>query len=617
MKMKNRKAKTAEYYDFQRTQDKMYADSLNGRVFTNLMDAITCDENIKLAYRNIKRNNGSRTAGTDGVSIEDFAGMGEEGFVDVIRTALNNYHPKQVKRVEIPKPNGKLRPLGIPCMRDRIVQQCILQVLEPICEAKFNENSHGFRPNRSAENAIATAERLMQRSHMAYVVDVDIKGFFDNVNHRKLMRQLWTLGIRDTKLLQIIKQMLKAEVKMPDGAVVTPTKGTPQGGILSPLLANVVLNEFDWWISSQWQNQYKVMKNPPKEQYNKKGTRYLTNEYRTLRKTKLKEVYIVRYADDFKLFCKTKGEATRIKGAVSQWLRERLKLEVSGEKTKVTNLKRRYSEFLGFKMKLQKKGDKRVINARMCDKAVKNAKIKLTEQIKLIQKPKNNNELYQRVNQYNLMVVGTQNYYQIANNVTKDFSHIQFQIDKLIKNRLDAKKEGTINNKYLQSRYGKSKQVRWVNNIPIMPIGYCKSRNPMHKKVTINQYTPRGRAELYKPPDVDIGILHYIMRNPVQGRSVEYNDNRVSLYVGQRGKCAITSRELEIGLMHCHHKIPRKLGGKDEYGNLVFICDEVHKLIHATNPDTISKYLSNLKLNDKQISKVNQLRSLAGLEPVA
>lgn len=489
--------------------------------------------------------------------------------------------------------------------------------MEPICEAKFNENSYGFRPNRSAENAVAAMYRLIQRSHTTYVVDVDIKGFFDNVNHRKLLRQLWTLGVRDTKLLQIIKQMLRTKIKMPDGTVVTPGKGTPQGGILSPLLANIVLNELDWWISSQWQNQYKVMKNPPKEQHHENGTRKLGNEYRALRKSKLKEMYIVRYADDFKIFCKTKSEASRIKVAVVRWLSERLKLETSDKKTKITNLKRQYSEFLGLKIKLQKKGKKEVVNARMCDKAVKNAKVKLTEQIKQIQKPEGNKQLYQRVNQYNLMVIGIQNYYQIANNVTKDLGHIQFHADKLIKNRLSAKKIGTINNKYLQSRYGKSKQVRWINDMPLMPIGYCKSRNPMPKKVAVNQYTPQGRAELYKPPDVDTGVLHYIMRNSTYSRSVEYNDNRVSLYVGQHGKCAITDKKLKIGTMHCHHKKPKKLGGKDEYANLVLICEEVHKLIHATNPDTITKYMRSLKLNDKQVKRVNQLRSLAGLETVA
>ena len=418
-----------------------------------------------------------------------------------------------------------------------------MQILEPICEAKFCEESYGFRPNRSAENAIAEVERLVQRSQMQYVVDFDIKGLFDNVNHRKLMRQLWTLGIRDTKLHQIIKQMLKAPIQMPDKSIVHPSKGTPQGGILSPLLANVVLNELDWWISSQWQNQWQNMKNPPKRQYSKRnGHRNLGNEYKVLRKTKLKEMYIVRYADDFKIFCRTRQDAIKIKMAVKGWLSHRLKLQVSEEKTSITNLKRNYSEFLGFKFKMQTKGKKQVINAQMSNKAVRSAKSKLKGQIKLIQKPKDEAELYKRVNVYNSMVMGIHNYYGIANNVCISLRSIQRNVSTVIKNRLTTAKQGEIKNSYLAKRYGKSKQVRWTSGIPIVPIGYCKSRNPMHKKSSINQYTPEGRKELYeKPNGVLEERLHFIMRNPVKGRSIEYNGNRISLYMGQQCKCAITN----------------------------------------------------------------------------
>ena len=140
------------------------------------------------------------------------------------------------------------------------------------------------------------------------------------------MRQLWTLGIRDTKLHQIIKQMLKAPIQMPDKSIVHPSRGTPQGGILSPLLANVALNELDWLISSQWKNKWQNMKSPPKQQYSKRNRhRNLGNECKALRKTKLKEMYIVRYADDFKIFCRTRQDAIKIKMAVKGWLSHRLK----------------------------------------------------------------------------------------------------------------------------------------------------------------------------------------------------------------------------------------------------------------------------------------------------
>lgn len=278
MKIKNHKATISEYYDIQLVQDELYAKSRNGQIFTNLMEVISSPENIKLAYRAIKKNGGSKTSGTDKKNIKFFAQMGEEDYIKYVQNLMNNYHPKKVRRVEIPKPDGRKRPLGIPCIEDRIVQQCILQVLEPVCEAKFCDTSYGFRPNRSAENAMANVNRLVQLSHCRFVVDFDIKGFFDNVNHRKLMRQLWTLGIRDTQLLQVIKQMLKAPIQMPNGSIVYPDKGTPQGGILSPLLANVVLNELDWWVTSQWTEMYKQMEKAPKTQLNKKGRRILSNE---------------------------------------------------------------------------------------------------------------------------------------------------------------------------------------------------------------------------------------------------------------------------------------------------------------------------------------------------
>lgn len=247
-KKKKDKLRYNEYYDTQEMFDDLYARAKKGEKFYTLYELIIDEKNISLAYRTIKSNKGSTTRGTNIHTIKDIKEWSEENVIKYVRKRLYNYYPQTVRRIYIPKQDGTMRPLGIPTIEDRIIQQCIRQVLEPICEAQFYEYSYGFRPNRNAKHAIARCYHLMQRADLHYVVDVDIKGFFDNVNHGKLLKQMYTLGIRDKRILSIVSKMLKCEVE----GIGIQNKGTPQGGILSPLLANIVLNELDWWVASQF-----------------------------------------------------------------------------------------------------------------------------------------------------------------------------------------------------------------------------------------------------------------------------------------------------------------------------------------------------------------------------
>lgn len=316
---------------FKKYRTNCIAESKNGKIFNKLVEVIIQPENIRLAYRNMKKNDGSHTPGTDGKTIADLEKISDEEIVTPVQRKLTWYVPQSVRRVEIRKDNGKIRPLGIPTILDRLIQQCVLQVLEPICEAKFHDHSYGFRPNRSQQNAIAQVHKNMQLSHLHYVVDIDIKGFFDNVNHGKLLKQMWTMGIRDKKLLSIISAMLKAEV----AGIGFPEVGTPQGGIISPLLSNIVLNELDWWLASQWEEI--PTRYPFKMHPNPNGTPNKGNKFASLRRSKLKEVTCVRYADDFKIFTSSYQSAIKLFYATQNWLKERLGLDISPEKSKETN----------------------------------------------------------------------------------------------------------------------------------------------------------------------------------------------------------------------------------------------------------------------------------------
>jgi group II intron reverse transcriptase/maturase len=577
------------------------------------MSKIISEANILLAYRNIKKNTGSNTKGTDGKTIASLAKLEPKDLIALVRRKLENYQPQKVRRVEIPKPDGKKRPLGIPTISDRLIQQCILQVMEPICEAKFYKHSYGFRPLRSTKHTIARAYHLAQQANLHYVVDVDIKGFFDNIDHGKLLKQIWNLGIRDKSLLAVISKLIKAEIE----GIGIPTKGTPQGGIVSPLLANIALNEYDHWIKSQWEE----MKTEHTYSIHKCGNRGAM--YKALKNTKLKEVYIVRYADDFKLFCRNHGDAVKIFEATKKWLKERLKLEISPEKSKIVNLRKDYSDFLGIKLKVTKKRkdrndkDKFVVQSQIGNKAYQKIISTIKEHAKKMQKPKDNIGS-KAVYAYNSYVLGVHNYYNSATNCNLDFSKIAFITRSTLRNRLHLrrKKANETLPKYMVKSYGKSEQLRFVYDTPLIPIGYIQHQ----KAFQYSGYTPyiaSDREEIHKNQKaVSTNDLKYLMENPIQGQTVEYNDNRISLFVGQYGKCYITEKPLNPSEMHCHHKKPRALNGTDEYKNLVIIEENIHRLVHATKEETIREYVQKLNLTTKQLEKVNKLREQANMQVI-
>lgn len=347
--------------------------------------------------------------------------------------------------------------------------------------------------------------------------------------------------------------------------------------------------------------------------------------------TRLKEVTCVRYADDFKLFAKSYQEAKKLYYAVEGWLKARLGLDISPEKSKIVNLKKSYSEFLGFRIKAVKRNingkEKYVVRSHIKDKSLEKISENLKRLVHKIEFPgPGKRSEHAAVTRYNSYVLGVHNYYSMATMVSHDLRKLAFSVQKSLKTRLcervktvkevKKRKLGYTIPDYIKERYGVSQQLRFINGYALAPIGYIKHSYPKMKKRVINSYTPEGRKQIHKPLDksIDIETTHYLMRNPIPYRSAAYNDNRISLYCAQYGKCAITGEKLYAWNIHCHHKRPKHLGGTDDYSNLVIVSADVHRLIHATGPNVIRKYLEKLNLDPKQLKKLEKLRSLANVE---
>lgn len=605
------------YYNLQETFDNLYNESKVGKTFNHLYEIITSRDNILLAYRNIKANTGSTTSGVDKIDINYFKTLTEEEFVIDIQKQFDNYKPNKVRRVYIPKSNGKLRPLGIPTMKDRIIQQCIYQVLEPICEAKFYKHSYGFRPNRSTEHAIARVSSLVNIAKMHYTVDIDIESFFDNVNHRILRKQIWNLGIHDKRIISIINKILKAPIEN----VGVPTKGTPQGGILSPLLSNIVLNDLDWWIASQWEEI------PTNHTFSRNDAKYLS-----LRKSSnLKEGFIVRYADDFKILCKDYKSAEKWFYATKEWIEKRLKLNISLEKSKIVNMKKRKSEYLGFEFKAYKsygKGEKGrdkgkfkyVVRTNVSQKNKK----KIQENIKALLRNINKCPTRYNAYKYNIYIQGIHNYYMIATCVTSDFNELYY---KLIKQyELKLKNRGQITNcdicNFKNHKYRLKRKTWVIQDTPLFPLTGVTFFTPSHFKQDISDFTLEGRR-LSKKYTIEGQLkiaLQYLSKNYILSRSLEYNDNRISKFSSQKGKCYITNADLvkELNSIHCHHKTPIYLGGTDKYSNLIIVHENAHRLIHATTLETIQKYMKLCNITtSEQLKRLNSLRKLCNLQPIS
>jgi RNA-directed DNA polymerase len=409
-----------------------------------LMERILSRENLLTALKRVERNKGSH--GIDGMSVKFLRRHLYDNW-DSLREALRtgNYQPSPVRRVEIPKPSGGIRLLGIPTVTDRFIQQAIAQVLTPIFDPTFSENSYGFRPNRSAHDAIRTAKGYIKEG-FRWVIDMDLEKFFDKVNHDKLMGILAT-RIEDRILLKLIRKYLQSGVML-NGIVQLTEEGTPQGGPLSPLLSNIILDKLDKELEAR-------------------GHRF------------------VRYADDCNIYVQSSKAGQRVMDSITTFIEQKLRLKVNKDKSAVDRPWRR--KFLGFSFTWNKEP-----KVRIAKESIKRFKTKIRE-ITSRSKPF---PMQIRIEMLNRYLTGWCGYFALADTPSK-FK----EFDEWIRRRLRMcawkqwKKTKTKIRKLIGLGIPVNKAYEWGNSrkkywrIACSPI--------LHKTLDNSYWSERGLRSLY------------------------------------------------------------------------------------------------------------------------
>jgi group II intron reverse transcriptase/maturase len=360
----------------------------------NLMDLMHHPQWLREAADRVMKRSRGKAPGVDGVTTRMFR-KGYEGKVESLRLELKRgtYQPQPVRRVEIPKSNGNVRALGIPCLRDKIVQEAVRMALEPIYEVEFHEHSYGFRPHRNTHHAVFRCQQLM-RSQYTWVIEGDVKACFDEISHKSIVKVLRE-KIADNKFLALIRRFLKAGVEI-EGVMHATEKGVPQGGVVSPLLANVVLNKLDWFLHAQGKHAN------AQQRANHRGE---------------PNVRFVRYADDWCVFLNrtSKRYAGVLRDRIGNFLRSACGLELSSEKTHITHVRDGF-DFLGFRLELSKgQRGKPVPKIKIGPKAKRNLRQRLEEAMR--RRPMQESVAL-RLQRGSAVVRGWAEYYRIAHNFT-------------------------------------------------------------------------------------------------------------------------------------------------------------------------------------------------------
>ena len=551
--------------------------------------------NVALAVRQLSKAKGRMAKGPDNTNYQTLENYSVAELSEIVKDRLLNQKMDYVRRIYIPKgKSGKMRPLGICSIFDKLVEKCIQLVIEPYCETKFVNSSVGFRGQVSEHNALAKVKNQCQT--MPFVLSIDLQDYFGTIDPDITYREMWHIGIKDQVILNYVYQFIKKGYYENSCKYENPL-GAAQGSALGPLISNIYLHRFDVWLKDQgdcWHGE--------------SVAKFHDERHRreNMERTNLKIGIHVRYADDILVLCKNREDAERFRFSISKYLTKNMRLTINEEKTRIYDLTKERMKYLGYIFyvwkqntnKQGKKGKYRVANALPPAKADEIVE-KCTDLLKAVRKKCN----VETVGDWNTYVVGIHNYYRGMTHFHECFSQIGWRVRKLFYHTMSKRatftEEQSFKNDFMEGRYktwGK-KGYYCVHNFPIIQIEWANWDPKLicGGKGIVARKNPYDYGKDKHKPGVSMDDICYLVNTSRYIKNSRLAMFRISKYSSVKGRSYLSGEYVPVWNYHCHHIKPCEKGGNNDFNNLCVLSETEHQILHSASPERLYEVLPKKK----------------------
>ena len=578
--------------------EQRFEDYQDGKMnMRNLHPMVYDINNVSLALYQLSKSKGRNAKGHDGTNYKTLESYSIQELSEIVKDRLLNKKMDYVRRTYIPKDKKKIkmRPLGICSVWDKLVEKCIQLVLDPYCETKFVTSSFGFREQVSAHNALAKVK--IQCQTMPYVLSLDLQDYFGTIDPKITYRELWHIGIKDQVILNYIYRFIKKGY-YEDSCKVEDPKGSPQGSILGPLIANIYLHRFDVWLRDQgdcW--------------HDKNITKFHGNhKRRNMGLTNLKIGVHVRYADDILVICKNAADAEKFKYSVTKYLTQNMKLTINEDKTRIYNLTKEKMKYLGYEFYIYGQ-DTNYNRYKVTNTLPKDKEDEIVEKCKDLLRKIRKSSRFEAIAAWNVYVIGLHNYYKGMAHFHKCFREIGWRIYKLfyhaMKKRAKSTKEQSYKNNFMESKYeswGKNSYYCF-KNYPIIQIDWANWDINLisGKKGKVIRKNPYNYGKKKHKPGVPLGDIEYLVNTSRFIKNSRLAMFRVSKYSSVKGVSYLSGEYVPVNEYHCHHINPRYKRGTNDFDNLCVLSKTEHKILHSSTPERLYELFPKKKKRIKSL----------------